>query len=102
MPVDHEKWMEQISDVAAAWNPDNIYNQDGYGLLYRMHPNGSYITGSEIRPNVRGISFQKRMQRITTVYCVNESGSSRLPMKYIGKYKSPYFFKDHQNSAPHY
>ncbi len=91
--------MEQICNVAAAYDSQNIYNQDESGLLYRMGPDRSYLTGNEVRSNVEGTSFQKRKQRITTVYCVNATGSHKLPMKYIGKSKSPYCFKDHLNLA---
>ncbi len=54
-----------------------------------MGPNRTYLSGNEIRSDVRGTEFQKRKERITTVYCCNSTGNHKLPMNYIGKSKNP-------------
>ncbi len=77
--------MEELRSLASKFDVNNIYNQDESGLLYRMGPNRPYISSSESRSEIRGTSFQKRKQRITTVYCVNATGSHKLFMRYVGK-----------------
>ncbi len=78
-PIMQSVWKSYVL-WASKFDVNNIYIQDEYGLLYRMGPKKSYLMPSESRSEIRGTAFQKRKQRITTVYCVNSSGSHMLPM----------------------
>lgn len=49
LPAGTANWMEQIRMKAPKFHLFNIYNMDESGLLYRMGPRRSYLTGEECR-----------------------------------------------------
>jgi len=74
--------MRALQTVAGEFAEEDIYNMDETGLFWKMMP-------------ARGLSSQslpglkKDKTRITLVFCVNATGSDRLPVWTIGKAKTP-------------
>lgn len=75
LPIGHAERMEEIRDIAANYSLQNIYNEDGSGLLFRMGPNHTYLLREEDRSSTRGTSLQKQKHRLTVVFCTNADGS---------------------------
>eukprot|EP00171_Calliarthron_tuberculosum_P021589 IDg21589t1 len=65
-------------------------------------PNRSYLSKGEERASVRGTTFQKRKERLATVFAVNCTGSHILPIRYIGKSKMPRSFRNYPNMKEKY
>ena len=53
----------------------------------------SYLVPKESLSIVRGTEFQKHIDRITTVYCVNSVSTHKFPKYYIGKSEVPKCFR---------
>ncbi len=92
LPERHEERMEEIRGVMAGYTLNNIYEENGSGLLYCMDPNRTYLGSNESRCNGRGISFRKYKENLTVVFCTNVIGSLILPIRYIGSAASPVCF----------
>ena len=85
---------------------NQIFNCDETGLYYKLLPNKTLASHFEKRADGR----KRQKERVTINACSNASGTIKLPLLLIGKYKKPRCFKniskdslpliyDHQSNA---
>lgn len=80
--------MASISEVQAQlslYSAEDQYNCDETGLFWKALPERSLTSHA-----LPGLKHNK--QRITLLNCVNKTGSHKLPLWIIGKYKNPRCF----------
>ena len=82
-----EEEMKALRTLGGEYKEEDIYNMDETALFWRMVPSRGLSTQS--RPGIK-----KDKSRITLVFAVNSSGSDRVPVWIIGKYKSPRALKN--------
>uniref|UniRef100_K7F9V3 DDE-1 domain-containing protein n=1 Tax=Pelodiscus sinensis TaxID=13735 RepID=K7F9V3_PELSI len=70
-------------------SPCQMYNADETGLLWRCLPNSTLVGGGEKAAH----GFKMNKDRITVLVCANASGTHKLKLLVIGKYKKPRAFK---------
>lgn len=70
--------------------PDQIYNADETGLLYRCLPTSTLA--SEAEGAVKG--FKQSKDRLTVLVCANMAGTHKVKLCVIGKYRKPRCFKN--------
>lgn len=83
-----EKFKEDI--LAMDLRPEQIYNADETGLVYKDLSNKTLVLASEKSAPGR----KNSKQRITVMPCVNATGRHKLPLMIIGKSKAPRCFKN--------
>lgn len=82
VPENVEEEMRALRTIAGEFQEEDIYNMDETGLFWKMMPS-------------RGLSSQqqsgikKNKTRISLVFCVNATGTDRLPVWAIGHAKAP-------------
>lgn len=79
-------------------NLDFIYNCDETGLYWKMLPNKNLASNNE----QCGDGLKKIKDRVTILACTNASGSHKIPLFVIGKYKEPKCFKKLTHLSIHY
>jgi DDE superfamily endonuclease/Tc5 transposase DNA-binding domain len=77
-----EEEMKALQTVAGEYQEDDIYNMDESSLFWRMMPSQGLSTQSQA-------GLKKDKSRISLVFCVNATGTDRLPVWFIGKAKTP-------------
>ncbi|POW17711.1 hypothetical protein PSTT_00319 [Puccinia striiformis] len=82
---------KQILELTRDYEPQNIYNADETGLLYKMPPNKSLAT--EAYSGLKGSKV-----RLTYHLCCNADGSDKLEPLVIGHAKKPRSFGKKQAS----
>jgi DDE superfamily endonuclease/Fission yeast centromere protein N-terminal domain/Tc5 transposase DNA-binding domain len=82
VPETAEDEMVSLRTLAGEYNEEDIYNMDETGLYWRNMP--SRGLASQSRPGMK-----KDKSRISLVLAVNTTGSDRLPIWIIGKYRTP-------------
>ncbi|KNF00910.1 hypothetical protein PSTG_05802 [Puccinia striiformis f. sp. tritici PST-78] len=82
---------KQILELTRDYEPQNIYNADETGLLYKMTPNKSLATAA-----YSGLKGSK--VRLTYHLCCNADGSDKLEPLVIGHAKKPRSFGKKQAS----
>lgn len=82
VPESTEDEMKALRTLAGEYNEEDIYNMDETGLFWRMTPS----RGLSIQPRA---GLKKDKSRISLVICTNATGSDKLPIWCIGKYKTP-------------
>lgn len=82
VPESAEEEMKGIRTLAGEYNEEDIYNMDETGLYWRMMPSRGLAT--QLQPGMK-----KDKARISLVLAANASGTDRLPVWIIGKYKTP-------------
>uniref|UniRef100_K7GDC9 HTH CENPB-type domain-containing protein n=1 Tax=Pelodiscus sinensis TaxID=13735 RepID=K7GDC9_PELSI len=70
-------------------SPCQMYNADETGLLWHCLPNSTLVGGGEKAAH----GFKMNKDRITVLVCANASGTHKLKLLVIGKYKKPRAFK---------
>lgn len=84
-----EGWKNtKLPELLHKFSPDDIYNADETGLLYRATPDGSLVYKSV---NLSG--SKKAMDRFSVLCCVNMSGGDKRKLLVIGKSAKPRCFK---------
>lgn len=78
--------------------PDQIYNADETGLVYKFLNNTTLVSCNEKCAAGR----KKSIERITIMPCTNATGSHKLPLMIIGKSKNPRCFKNVTFPKLHY
>ena len=73
--------------------PEQIYNCDETGLCYKMVPNQTLAIKS-VENKAKGFKLMK--DRVTFLFCVNQTGNHKLKPLCIGKSRSPRCFH-HKN-----
>ncbi|XP_011706971.1 PREDICTED: jerky protein homolog-like, partial [Wasmannia auropunctata] len=69
---------------------DTVYNADETGLNWKILPNITMVSNEERRAPGR----KARKDRVTLMVCTNASGTHKLPLLFVGKYKKPRCFKN--------
>jgi len=91
-----ESFMQFINDSDLV--PDQIYNADESGLVYKFLQDKALVTHNEV--SAPGHKLSK--ERITIMPCTNASGQHKLPLMIIGKSKTPRCFKNINLPRMHY
>jgi len=86
IPTIQNDKINEIKDQLSNYNPEDIYNMDETALFYRLQ-------GQHSLSNAQIPGFKLPKDRITLVLCTNSTGSHKLPLWIIGKYKNPRAFK---------
>lgn len=81
-----EKIIEEIREQVKEYGPENTYNMDESGYYWKMKPDRSLST-------FEAKGTKKAKARITANFCVNASGSDKLPPWFIGTSKRPNCFR---------
>ena len=82
-----DSWQERLSDILQGWAPQNIWNMDETGQLFRALPNKSLAEAS------RKCTGEKRSkERLTCALFVNAAGDKEKPI-IIGKSANPRCFR---------
>jgi hypothetical protein len=74
--------MKALRTIAGEFQEEDVYNMDETGLYWKMMPSRGLAT--QTLPGLK-----KDKARISLVFCVNASGTDRLPVWMIGRYKQP-------------
>lgn len=82
IPDSAEDEMRALQTVAGEFQEEDIYNMDETGLFWKMIPSRGLLSQS-----YPGLKREKA--RISLCFCVNATGSDRLPVWIIGKAKTP-------------
>lgn len=77
-----------LKTILTTYAPDDIFNCDETGLFFRMQPKRSYVGKGE---DCHGGKSSK--ERITIMPCANMSGTEKMPLLVLGKFKKPRCFK---------
>lgn len=90
-----EKYKDEFEKIVADndLTPEQIYNADETGLLWRCLPTSTLAGGGEKAAK----GFKKNKDRLTVLLCANASGNHRMTPFVIGKSAKPRAFKN----APH-
>ena len=84
-----EDWKDKTSlPILERYDPNNIYNADETGLYWRLLPDKTHAVSGE---KCTGGKVSK--ERITILVCSNMTGSDKLPLLAIGKFKKPRCFQ---------
>jgi hypothetical protein len=84
--------MESLQAIKAQFRPDNTYNMDETGFLWKRLPDSGLTTSS--------IGKKLDKTRITVNLCCNEDGSDKFPLWVIGKAQRPRCFVQNYISCP--
>ena len=84
--------MNKLRQKMRTYHPDNIYNMDETGLMYKCLPNRSYVKKDELR-SAQGTKIMKLKDRVTVYVCSNASGTDFFPLSLIGKSAKPHCFR---------
>ena len=87
-----ENFIASFEDIIenGQYTLNQIFNCDETVLYYKLLPRKSLVSGME--KSADGRKLQK--ERITINACSNASGSIKLPLFFIGKFKKPRCFKN--------
>ena len=75
--------MDILRTISAQYHLRDIRNMDESGLFFRMGPQRSYSSVTEVRLETRFTQFSKHRDRITMVLACNSDASRILPVRYI-------------------
>ncbi|GBO15325.1 Jerky [Araneus ventricosus] len=87
-----EKYKDEFEKIVADndLTPEQIYNADETGLLWRCLPTSTLAGGGEKAAK----GFKKNKDRLTVLLCANASGNHRVTPFVIGKSAKPRAFKN--------
>ena len=74
--------MKGLQTVAGEYQEEDVYNMDESALFWRMMLSQGLLS----QPRA---SLKKDKSRISLAFCVNATGTDRLPIWFIGKAKTP-------------
>ena len=77
------------------YKPENIFNMDETGLLYRCLPNRSYVLKSDDERQIeRGKKEMTAKERLTLALCLNAKGTCKISPLLVGTSKQPHYFRN--------
>ncbi|XP_025197514.1 tigger transposable element-derived protein 6-like [Melanaphis sacchari] len=83
-------WSENIlPNLLKEYSLDDVFNADEFGLFFKLMPDKSLVFKHE---HCQGGNLSK--ERLSVLACTNATGSQKLRLLVIGKYKSPRCFKN--------
>ena len=86
--VSADEFAQNFAVLTEGYTPDQIFNCDKTGLYYKMLPGRTLAT-----VHTDPIGAKKAKKRITVNACANMTGSIKLPLLFIGKYKNSRCFR---------
>jgi hypothetical protein len=84
--------MQKLRQIKAEYQPEDIYNMDETGFLWKRLPLSGLTTSS--------LGLKADKTRITANLCCNETGSDKLPLWFIGKAERPRCFAQNHVYIP--
>ena len=96
-----EPLMQNFRKSLIDYRPENIFNMDESGLFFRALPARTYLVNSEKRRDVRGIKALTAKDRVTIIFCVNATGTRKVPPLIVGSSKTPHCFQDSRPPLPY-
>lgn len=78
----------ELQPLIAQYPSEQVYTMATTILFYRLLPHRSYVSTTDDGP-VRACKGMKSKDRLTLYICSNETGTDKLPIACIGKYKKP-------------
>jgi len=88
--------LNQLRTTIASYHPDNVYNMDETGLLYRILPHYTVLCPGEVK-DARGKKPAK--DRVSLLVCTNASGTHKVPLLMVGRAKQPACLKGGTDSC---
>ena len=83
-------WLELgLPEVLTDFDADDIYNADETGIFWRLLPDKTLTIRGE-----KCTGGKKSKERITALVAANMTGTDKLPLLIIGKFKNPRCFKN--------
>ena len=84
-----DDWKQRkLLPVLHQYDPNDIFNADETGLYWRLLPDKTHALAGEVCTGGK-----KSKVRVTVLVCANMSGSEKLPLLTIGKFKQPRCFR---------
>ena len=84
-----DDWKQRkLLPVLRMFDPSNIFNTDETGLYWRLLPDKTHAVTGEVCTGGK-----KSKERVTVLVCANMSGSEKLSLLTIGKFKKPRCFR---------
>ena len=93
--------MQNFRKSLIDYRPENIFSMDKSGLFFRALPARTYLVNSEKRRDVRGIKALTAKDRVTIIFCVNATGTRKVPPLIVGSSKTPHCFQDSRPPLPY-
>jgi hypothetical protein len=93
--------INELREKIRSFHPDNVYNMDETGLMFKCLPNRGYVKRSEVK-TARGTKMMKVKDRVTIYVCTNASGTDFYPLSIIGKSAKPHCFRSHSLKLQYY
>lgn len=88
-PQQLTEWNEvQLPIILQSYSPENIFNADEFGLFWRLMPDRTLAFKGE-----KCIGGKSSKERVTVLLCANMSGTEKLPLWVVGKFKTPRCFR---------
>jgi hypothetical protein len=84
--------LKEIQPIVAKYPAERVYTIKSAGLFYKILPHRTYVVTVRNR-RVRATKGLKCKDFLTLYCCTNESGSHKLPITCINKYKQPQCFR---------
>jgi len=76
-----------LQQLLASYNPEDIWNGDETGLFWKMEPSRVLARAS--------LSGHKKEKSRVTIFCaINATGSEKMAITFIHKYKTPHVMKN--------
>ena len=76
-----------LQQLFAPYNSENIWNGDETGLFWKMEP-------SRVLVQTPISGHKKEKSRITTFCCINATGTEKMNLTFIHKYKTPHIMRN--------
>jgi len=92
--------LEELYSIIVQYDPENVYNMDETGLIFRLLPRYSIPMPNEDISSIRG--KKKAKDRVSLIVCGNTSGTHKIPCVMIGKPKEPACIKDWHWLVPYF
>ena len=90
---------DDLPKLLERYHPDDVFNCDETGLYWRGISNrGYHVNNNNNKNNPSGGKVPK--ERLTIMPTANMSGTEKLPLLAIGKFKNPCCFPKDQNKLP--
>lgn len=90
-------WKMQLSCFAEGYNPNNIFNADETGFLYKCLPDETLTLKGE-----KCFGGKRSKERVTALFCSNSTGTEKLKPLIIGKSANPRCFRGVKNLGVDY
>jgi hypothetical protein len=84
--------LKELQPIVAKYPAERVYTISCAGLFYKILPHRTYVSTVRNR-RVRATKGLKCKDFLTLYCCTNESGSHKLPITCINKYKQPQCFR---------